>query len=379
MGKIKLADLQPDSRNFNKHTQKGMGLLEKSMQKFGFVEAGLISEDNVICSGNARQETAVMIGMDEVQIVEIDGSKPVYLKKKGLQSNTKEFHELALVLNNVAKENIVFDAEVIEAVLEEAVIEEWGVELPEDKHLEAEEDDYSYSDTVQTDIVLGDLFEIGNHRLLCGDSTNSDDIVKLMDGKKASMVLTDPPYEIEIDYANIVLVADNANVFIFNNDRNLVNQLKQSPLTFKKFFVFNHNACAIPQEGGNEVFLTHILISHETIGEAPKYIKGAGTRTVIAGEYRKSELHKHEKPNGLIADIITPYTKQGDLICDLFLGSGSTMATCEQINRACYGMELEPKSCQIIVDRMLKLKPDIKVLRNGEKYLHNSLKVNNLT
>lgn len=132
MAKIKITDLKPDSRNFNKHTQKGMGLLEKSMQKFGFVEAGLISEDNVICSGNARQETAVMIGMEEVQIVEIDGTKPVYLKKKGLQSDTKEFHELALALNQTAKENIVFDAEVIEATLEEAVIEEWGVST--DKH-----------------------------------------------------------------------------------------------------------------------------------------------------------------------------------------------------------------------------------------------------
>lgn len=127
MGKVKITDLKPDNRNFNQHTQKGMRLLEKSMQKFGFVEAGLISEDNVICSGNARQETAVNIGLEDVEIVEIDGSKPVYLKKKGLKSGTKEFHELALALNQTAKENIVLDAELVEAELGEVVCEEWGI------------------------------------------------------------------------------------------------------------------------------------------------------------------------------------------------------------------------------------------------------------
>jgi DNA modification methylase len=124
----KITELKPDESNYNKHTQYGMSLLEKSMRKDGFVEAGLISEDNVICSGNARQETAVNIGMEDVQIIDIDGTKPIYLRKKGLKSGTKEFKELALQLNAVGKANVVFDAELIEAELGEAVCEEWGVE-----------------------------------------------------------------------------------------------------------------------------------------------------------------------------------------------------------------------------------------------------------
>jgi len=123
----KITDLKPDESNYNKHTQYGMSLLEKSMRKDGFVEAGLISEDNVICSGNARQETAVNIGMEDVQIIDIDGTKPIYLRKKGLKSGTKEFKELALQLNAVGKANVVFDAELIEAELGEAVCEEWGI------------------------------------------------------------------------------------------------------------------------------------------------------------------------------------------------------------------------------------------------------------
>ena len=128
MASKKLTDLKPDESNYNKHTQFGMSLLEKSIRKFGFVEAGLISEDDVICSGNARQETAVSIGMENVQIIDIDGTKPVYLRKKGLKSGSNEFKELGLALNAVGKANVVFDAELIEAELGEAVCEEWGVE-----------------------------------------------------------------------------------------------------------------------------------------------------------------------------------------------------------------------------------------------------------
>lgn len=123
----KLTELKQDPTNFNKHSQFGMGLLEKSMRKDGFVEAGLISEDGVICSGNARQETAVNIGMENVQIIDIDGTKPIYLRKKGLKSGTKEFKELALQLNAVGKANVVFDCELLEAEVGEAVMVEWGV------------------------------------------------------------------------------------------------------------------------------------------------------------------------------------------------------------------------------------------------------------
>jgi hypothetical protein len=106
-----------------------MALLEKSMRKNGFVEAGLISEDGVICSGNARQETAVNIGLEDVQIIDIDGTKPVYLRKKGLLSGTKEFKEIALQLNAVANANIVLDAELITEEIGEGVCEAWGVEV----------------------------------------------------------------------------------------------------------------------------------------------------------------------------------------------------------------------------------------------------------
>ena len=143
----KLTDLLPDTNNFNKHSAFGMGLLEKSMQQHGFMEAGVISEDGVIISGNARQETAVNIGLEDIQIIDTDGKRAIYLRATGVNSGTKEFSELALKLNATAKANIILDAELIEAELGVAVCEEWGIE--KDKHIKMNDELGENQDYVQ--------------------------------------------------------------------------------------------------------------------------------------------------------------------------------------------------------------------------------------
>lgn len=123
-------DIIPDSLNANKHTEYDMRLLEVSMRKFGFVEAGVISEDGVICGGNARNEVAEDIGITEKEIIKIDGKRQVYLMPKGLKSGTPEFHELALALNSVPKANISWDHENIAKIQEqwnEIKVEDWGI------------------------------------------------------------------------------------------------------------------------------------------------------------------------------------------------------------------------------------------------------------
>jgi len=229
------------------------------------------------------------------------------------------------------------------------------------------EDDFEVNDDIETDIVIGDLFEIGEHRLLCGDSMDSDAVAKLMNGKKADMVFTDPPYELDFDYGNTLLFSENCHVFIFNNDRALIRQLNSSPLEFKKFFVFHHSGTAIPQEGGNEVFLDHVLVSHELNGKPKvRYNKGNGTRSVIKGEYRRSDEHKHQKPFSFLRPIVEGYTNEGFIILDFFAGGGSMFSLSHQLKRKCYGMELDPKYCQVIIDRMKKLDPTLKIKRNGQ-------------
>jgi 16S rRNA G966 N2-methylase RsmD len=244
----------------------------------------------------------------------------------------------------------------------------WGLEVPEweSEKLEAVEDYYDAELPEEPKTVLGDLYEIGEHRLLCGDSTDSDQVAKLMNGEKADMVFTDPPYEIDLDYENIVLFSENCHVFIFNNDRAIIRQLSKSPLYFKKFFVFYHPGTAIPQEGGNEIFLDHVLVSHEINGNPKvRYNKGNGTRSVIKGKYRHSIKHKHEKPISFLSPIIEGYSNEKFIILDLFAGGGSMFSASHQLNRKCYGMELDPKYCDVIVKRMISLDTELSVKRNG--------------
>lgn len=136
MAKKKLTEIKFDELNFNKGSVKGNALLEKSLQKFGFREAATLDKNGVLIGGNKRTAKAGEIGMEEVEIIKADPSKVYALQYDDIDIDTPQGRELALALNQTAKENIVFDAEVIEATLEEAVIEEWGIEKP--KHLEQE-------------------------------------------------------------------------------------------------------------------------------------------------------------------------------------------------------------------------------------------------
>jgi len=167
MAKEKKVTVTPDSRNLNKHTEYGMSLLEKSMRKFGFVEAGVISEDNVICGGNARNEVAEQIGIEDKQIIEIDGKSQVYLKVKGLKSGTKEFAELGIALNAVPKENIEWDVPVMFEVIKEFDFKplDWGIHISEETEVDLSgfsKGAESYLNNSIRQIVL--YFDIDTHK-----------------------------------------------------------------------------------------------------------------------------------------------------------------------------------------------------------------------
>lgn len=306
----------------------------------------IVDSEGLILGGNMRFKALKELGYKEVpdEWVKSDSELTEAEKQRFIIADNVGFGE--------------YDWEMLQNEWDIEELVEWGLDIPnfDVETLEAEEDNFDVPEGgIETDIVLGDLFKIGNHFLLCGDALNSDDCSKLMQNKRANCIITDPPYEIDFNYSNSVLYSENAHVFVFNNDRAIIRQLKESPFVFKKFFVFNHSGCAIPQEGGNECFLDHILISHEINGvPSLRFNKGDGLRTVIRGEYRKSINHKHEKPANLLSDLVKGYSNENDIILDFFGGSGSLMSVCEQLNRNCYTMELEPKNCQIILDRMKK-------------------------
>jgi DNA modification methylase len=292
------------------------------------------------------------------------------------------------------KDNVGFgehDWELLANEWDSVELEEWGLEVPnfetEETILEAEEDDYEEPDNLKVDVVLGDLIEFectdGRvHRLICGDSTDSDTVEKLMNGEKADMVFTDPPYGIahsgkgikgsakENDFGEIL--GDN-DVTVAIDAFNLCQSLFQNSTMI--FWGANYYSSCLPNGFGWLVWDKERegdTFSGAELAFVNKGVKLDVFRHKWHGMIKGSEMgqkrvHPTQKPVALVEFCFDNY-KAGNLILDLFLGSGSTMVASHQHKRKCYGMELDPKYCQVIIDRMQKLDSSIKVKINSKEY-----------
>ena len=358
---VKLSDLTPDDKNFNKGSEFGASLIEKSFRKFGAGRSILIDKNNRIIAGNKSFENAMSIGIEDVQIVESDGTKIIAVKRTDIDLDTPQGREMALADNASAKANIVFDAEVVEAELGEAICTEWGVELSEEAP-EAEEDDFDVPEGgIETDIVLGDLFEIGEHRLLCGDSTQTDTFEKLMGGAYADMVVTDPPYNVayegktkeKLTIKNDSMGDKSFYQFLYDFYTALGSYTKAGGAWYVWFAdVEIVNFAKAFQDAGMK--LAQMIIwqknnivmgrkdyhfKHEPClygwkeGAAHGWYNDRKQTTVLNFDRpQRNAEHPTMKPIPLFAYLIGNSSKQGDIIADGFGGSGTTMVACHQMN-----------------------------------------------
>ena len=266
------------------------------------------------------------------------------------------------------------------------------------------EDEYDAEvETIKTDIVTGDLLEFyGNdgqyHRLLCGDSTDKETVEKLMDGKEFDMVVTDPPY-------NVAYVGKTKDALTIQNDKMDGDSFYHFLLDFYTVFddVTKKGGAWYVWHADSEglnfrkamvdagILLKQCLIwvknslvmgrrdyhwKHESClygwkeGAAHNWYSDRKQTTILEfNRPSRNAEHPTMKPIELIAYQIGNSSKKADIIGDGFLGSGTTMVAAHQLNRNCYGLELEPKYCQVIVDRMIKLDPTLKVKKNGNEYV----------
>jgi len=282
---------------------------------------------------------------------------------------------------------------------------DWGLDIPnfEAEVLEAEEDDFAVPDGgIETDIVLGDLFEIGEHRLLCGDSTDSDQVARLMNGQKADMIFTSPPYNANASVNGKKLYENNSldnkseeeylkfldeikdsfytilkskgivcwNIMYNNNSRQSfiknVNRFIESGLLLTETIIWKKNA--IPLSKGLSRAFEFIFIFQKDELDFSYQDKYSYNENVwdISNANTQTEHHKACFPVELPSNGIKLFTKENMILFEPFTGSGTTMVAAHQLKRKCYGMELDPKYCQVIVDRMLKLDPSLTIKRNGE-------------
>ena len=369
--KIKVSDLVELEYNARKISEEKRKKLIESLEKFNLVEIPTVNTDMKIIAGNQRAKALIIAGRgDELIDVRVPNRKLTHkeVKEYNLISNSHagefDFDIIMSDFVDIDFADIGFDIVKIEfetSDLFEKSLNKFKEKKEIQNKSQVEDDNFDESGVeIKTDIIYGDLFQIGKHRLLCGNAFIPDDIAKLMKNEKANIVFTDPPYDLEKeDYAeNLMLFSKNAHVFVMHDDKGIVNYLRKSTLNFKRFFVADFQ---FSSPRGNDPYLKHILISHEENGTAIKHKNQYdGLSSIIKIEYRfrnKEENygHKHQKPINFISNFINHYSQENYICLDLFGGSGSTMATCEQLNRKCYMAELSPESCQKIINRMQKI------------------------
>ena len=197
-----IEQLKFDTKNFNKHTEFGMSLLEKSLRQNGAGRSILVDKDNNIIAGNGIVEAAQNAGITRTKVVEVQGDELVVVKRTDLTLDSKQGREMALADNATAAADLDWDAETIAEVESEFDISasDWGVDIDfTTDETQASEDDFDEeTDTITPKCKKGEIWQLGEHRLMCGDSTSKEDFAKLMGEELADMVFTDPPYNVEI-------------------------------------------------------------------------------------------------------------------------------------------------------------------------------------
>lgn len=205
----KIDQLIQDNRNLNKGTEQGKRLITKSLSEFGAGRSVLIDKNNRIIAGNKTHENAKEIGMEDVIVVETDGTKLVAVKRTDVDLDSKQGREMALADNATVKVDLEWDTDAMNDVAEDWGIDvgEWGVGIDDVSDVEKpKEDDFDEDeDNIEPTARRGDIFRLGEHRLMCGDASNANDVKTLMDGQLADLVFTDPPYGVSIGDKNRAL------------------------------------------------------------------------------------------------------------------------------------------------------------------------------
>jgi site-specific DNA-methyltransferase (adenine-specific) len=326
---------------------------------------------------------------------------PVKQAKELTEEQKKEF---------IVKDNVGYgewDWDDLANNWDEQLLADWGLDIPnfDATVLDAEEDNFAVPDGgSETEIVLGDLFEIGEHRLLCGDSTQTDTYIKLMNGQLADMVITDPPYNVALGMET----KEQAKARNRRTDGLVIQNDKMSNDDFYKFLYDFYTALSTAVKKGGSIYVWYAssevvnfvsamvdagwLYKQELIWNKTSMIMGRQDyqwkhepclygwldgashnwysdrkQTTIIDFDKPSRNGEHPtmKPIGLFAYQIQNSSKSNDIVIDSFGGSGTTMVACHQLNRKGYLVEFDPKYCQVIVDRMKKLDPTLIIKKNG--------------
>lgn len=404
MEMISTNKLIPYVNNARTHSAEQVNKLRSSLREFGFVNPVIVDKDYGIIAGHGRVLAAKEEGIDEVPCVLVD-----YL--------TEAQKKAYIIADNRFAQEAGWDEELLRIEIESLQGEDFDISLTgfeadeiadlfkngNDK--EVQDDDYDLSAALEKAAFVekGDVWTVGRHRLMCGDATSADDVSKLMDSRKANLILTDPPYGVSfqssdgLSIQNDSIKGEEFYQFLLSAMQNMASVLENGGaayvfhadtegLNFRKAFVdagFHLAGCCIWVKNSLVLGRSDYQWQHEPVlygflqnGKHPWYSDRKQTTIWNFDKPKRNKNHPTSKPLDLLAYPISNSTQENAIVIDTFGGSGSTLMACEQSNRICCTMELDEKYASVILRRYVENggNPDnVYVERNGEKLMYSDL------
>jgi len=379
---IPISEITPYSKNPRKN-DKAIDIVAKSIKEFGFKNPIILDKENTIVAGHTRLKAAEKLGLKEVPVIWADDL-------------TDEQVKAYRIMDNKSVEYAQWDIDLLKDEL--LGLKNTGFDLDLTGFSEVElnkflpdniEEDFEIPKEPKYKINKGDIYQLGNHRLMCGDCTIKENVDKLMNGQKADLLLTDPPYGINIVHGSrvgttselgFVGIAEKhksspqqARIYrnIINDDKPFNPSHLLQYGKYKLIFGANHFASKLPdspvwlvwdkkKEGGldHNNFSDVELIWTNSDKKASLIYRHLWSGLLRVGERDielRERVHPTQKPVGLLIQMTSDFSKTGDNVLDLYGGSGSTLIACEQTNRKCFMMELDEYYCSVIIERWEKL------------------------
>ena len=356
-----LDSIRPYAANAKKHDATQVANVAESIRQYGFVQPIVIDKDGVIVIGHCRAMAAKKLGIKEVPCVCVDDLTPEQVKALRIVDNKSnespwDFDILLDELDDIDLSDFDFDFGIEDDEEETEIVEDEVPEVDEDAEPIAK---------------LGDIWQLGRHRLMCGSSTDKDSVLKLTENNPVYLIYTDPPYGMNAVSKSGVL-SKNYKTDIIGDDDNsvaisafmLANEMYRN--TNQIWWGANYYTECLPSSECWIVWDKNNGASDQTDCELAWANFRSVVRQFTMASEKKNRVHPTQKPVKLFAEIVKKFDKNNNFktVLDLFGGSGSTLIACEQLGRTCYMMELDPKYCDVIIKRWEDLTGEKAVLIN---------------
>jgi len=389
----KLQDFKPQRKNANKHTPRGMKLLEDSIQQGGWIGAITSSADGEVFAGSARLEKIGEVMPNDPLVVHTTGDRPVIVVRDDIpNADDPRAVRLALADNRIQQVDLDFDVDMLASIREQdaSLLDNlwYENELVDLGVMEAESADAE----PQTDraaellekwqVKTGDLWQIGDHRLICGDCTDPAVVARVMGGERADMVFTDPPYGIEYDNAKrweglkkqSEGAAKHLGPMIEGDDKEFDPSFILSGFSYcKEIFLWGMQYYLGALPNGGVIVWNRKSVEQKDLPFADfelcwskqqrhkmAWITWGGWKSKEKGEER---LHTTQKPVELAEWFIAQWSKEGNIVFDGYAGSGFTLVACENTGRMCRAADIDAKYVAVTLERMATAFPALEIAR----------------